>query len=514
MVVTDVILDGHQSNMREVVMAHRNELVGQMAMHVARRGIPHRIIGSKSTVADIIREQREEFGGRSFVNPDAAVSVGSVQTILSRKDELKTWASQQDRWTLDESHHLLRENLWGRALSMFTNARGLGVTACPRRADGYGLGRHHDGLFDAMVIGPTMRELIDRGNLSEYEMVCPATDMEVDDADFGKEGDLSHKKGRAASVKAKIVGNIVNEYIKWAYGKQAICFATDIETAGEVAEQFNALGIAAAAVSSKSDPVFRREMIKRFRTGRLKILINVDLFDEGFDVPACEVVIMARPTGSLNKYLQMCGRGLRVYAGKTHGLIIDMVSNWKRHGLPDRVHQWSLDRREKRAKEEPDPEDIPMRVCHECTRPYPRDLVACKWCGAEPPLPSPANRTIEQVDGDLILLDANRLAQMRAAMDLETPGDIAARVGRAAGQVAGAGAANRQIAKINAQSDLRAAIEQWAGYGRADGHMDRSMHKRFFLATGMDVMSALAADRSRQDYEEMARMVRGWYGGE
>lgn len=512
---TDIILDGHNANMSECIMAHRNELVGQMSLHVARRGIKHRIIGSKSTIAGIIQEHRAEFGGKSFVNPDARCSVGSVQTIVSRAAELKQWAAQVDRWTQDEAHHVSSNgpddpNMWMKAIRLFTNAAGLGVTACPFRADGKGLGRHADGVFDAMCIGPTMRELININALSDYDIIIPSNDFAIDDDAITAKGDYSPNKMREASKRSHIVSDAVTEYLKWVHGKRAICFATDVETANDIANRFNEAGIPAASVSAKTDSGVRREMIRRFRDGRLWVLVNVDLFDEGFDVPACEVVIMARPTASLNKYLQMFGRALRVLAGKTHGTIIDLVSNWKRHGFPDKPHNWTLDRRDKKAKAAPDPDEIPLTACRECSRPYERVLTACPYCGAEPPVPQGGARSLQQVDGDLILLDREVAAQMRAAMQLEAPGDVAERVARAAGEIAGRGAANRQMERIQMQARLRDTIDQWAGVRIHGGDSERSVHKRFFLTTGMTTQQALALPRG--DMEALDAQVRGWFG--
>ena len=103
-IVSQIILDGHQQGLSECVIAHRNELVGQMSLHVARRGIPHRIIASKQAVGQITAEHRREFG-RSFVNPDARCSVVSVDTLIARQEQLAPWAAQVQRWTIDEAHH-------------------------------------------------------------------------------------------------------------------------------------------------------------------------------------------------------------------------------------------------------------------------------------------------------------------------------------------------------------------------------------------------------------------------
>lgn len=513
LIMSDLIMDGDRAGMVQCVAAHRQELVSQMSLHVARRGIKHRIIASKNTIAQITREHRVEFNGRSFVSPDARCAVASVQTLSARQESIGAWAAQVNRFYGDEGHHYLNRNTFGAAHSMFAGAQTLLVTATPSRADGMGLGSHADGIVDQMVAGPSMRWLIDNGALADYEIACPESDLVVGDEDFATSGDLSPKKGRLASKQSHIVGDVTQEYTKRAFGKRALCFATDVETAGEMAQDFNAHGIPAAAVSAKTPENIRFDMIRRFRDGQIWVLVNVDLFGEGFDLPACEVVIMARPTQSLAVYMQQFGRALRPAPGKTHGLIIDHVSNWKRHGLPDKPRTWTLDRRDKRAKKAPDPDDIPLTSCRECSRPYERVLPACPYCGAEPPLPDPRARTIEQVDGDLMLLDRAKLAEMRAAMILEAPADMETRVAMAAGPVAGAGARNRQMAKIGAQTRLREAIEQWAGIRRHMGETDQMIHRRFWHATGMDVMTALAADRDRGDYESMSQIVEGWYNG-
>ncbi len=510
------VLRKHLLGTSQVVGAHRVELVGQMSMHIAGRGIPHRIIAPKNIVAQVVAEHRANFNGRSFVNPDSICAVGAVQTCNARSSELAEWGRQIERWKLDEAHHALKQNLWGRWAELFPNALGEGYTASPQRADGMGLGRHHDGVFDDMVLGPNMRQLIDMGALCDYQIVCPTSDLEMDEGDIAAGGDYSPKRLRDAAKKSHIVGDVVQEYIKWAYGKRTIVFATDVETAGKIAAEFNELGIIAVALDGTSDPTYRREMIRRFRLGQITVLINVDLFDEGFDVPAVECVIMARPTASLAKYLQMFGRALRVMIGKLFGLIIDMVSNWKCHGLPDKSHRWSLDRRDKRGKGNPDPEEIPLTVCRGtpanpgCSRPYERFHACCPHCGMIPPLPEPASRTLKQIDGDLMLLDTARLAAMRAATQLESPASMAERAGQAAGPAAHAGMLNRQMEKCQAQQRLKDAFALYAGFERFKGRDDRETHKRIYITLGMTMLDALSGERSRADFEALAAKVEGW----
>lgn len=525
-IVSKIVFDGWRNGMRRPVIAHRNELVSQMSHHIAERGIPHRIIGADDTVRRITASHRAEFG-ESFVNPTAATSVVGIDTLLARKDVMEEWAKQQDGWITDEAHHVLFANKWGRGVQMFPGRWGLGVTASPGRPDGKGLGAFNqdgtvgDGVFHDLVFGLDMRSLINIGALSDYEIVCPLSDLHMDDtSDITDGGDYSPKKLKAAAKKSKIVGDVVREYVKHALGKRAICFATDVETANEIAKNFNDVGIRAASVSAKTPELVREKYVKEFKSGKLTILVNVDLFDEGFDVPACEVVIMARPTASIVKYLQMFGRALRVLPGKLYGLIIDHVSNWLRHGLPDKPRDWSLFRRDKRGSQQPDPDDIPLTRCLNvdrippCMRSYPRFMKCCPHCGWSPPLPEPGSggRTVEMVDGDLILLDRATLEEKRKAMHLESAGSVASRVAYAAG-FAGAGkaAGEKQIEKIAAHGRLKATIEQWAGFQRAKGREDSEIYRRFYITMGFDVMEALNGERSREQFDKMEATVRGWY---
>lgn len=406
-------------------------------------------------------------------------------------------------------HHLTRENLWGKATSLFPNALGLGVTATPERSDGLGLGRHADGIMDALILGPDMRTLMDEGSLTDYEIAVPQSDFQIGDDAITGTGDYSPKKMRDATKQSHLIGDVVAEYSKRAYGKRAICFATDVESSNEIAALFNAAGIPAASVSAKTDTLLRAEYIRRFREGRIWILVNVDLFGEGFDVPACEVVIMARPTASLGLYLQMFGRALRPFPNKTHGLVIDHVSNWKRHGFPDKPRMWTLDRREKRAKREKDPEEIELTACRECSRPYERAFPSCPYCGWEPDLTPAARRSIEQIDGDLLLLDRDVLAKMRAATVLESPASVAERVTMAAGPIAGKGAANKAVERHAAQQRLSESIAQWAAIERSKGRTDQQSYRRFYLTTGVDVLTALTG--TRQEMDELSQRVEGWY---
>lgn len=482
-------------------IAHRQELVGQISLSLARAGVIHRIIAPNNIISSILAEHRAQFG-RTFYSPTALAAAVGIDTLLAREDAVTRWAEQVTQVTIDEAHHVLLENKWGRGVAMFPNALVLGVTATPQRADGKGLGAHHDGIFDAMVLGPTTADLIAAGYLSPYEIVVPESDFDVEHLRVTEGGDFSPKQLKEASEASHIVGDVVEQYLKWANGLQGITFATDVETANKMAARYRERGVIAEAVSAKTPENVRNEFVRRFRRREITQLVNVDLFGEGFDVPGVEVVSSARPSMSLSVVLQQWGRCLRIAEGKRRGLIIDHVSNYKLHGLPDKPRRWTLDRRDKRAGRYRDPEEIPLTVCEECSKPYPRISRACMWCG-HVPAPTPGGRrTPEQVDGDLMLLDAATLAELRASIQLEAPAEVAARVGAAAGPLAAKAAMTHQGDRIRAQKELSDMIALWAGRERDRGRSDEESYRRFFFWLGVDVLTALAQPRA-----EMQEMI-------
>ena len=393
-----------------VAIAHRQELVGQISQAFARNGLKHRIVGPKNVIKQIVKNHVVELG-RSYYDPAALAGVAGVDTLLRRADSLKPWLDRVTLWIQDEAHHVLTANKWGKAADLFPNARGLGVTATPTRADGMGLGRHHDGLFDVMVEGPTMRELIDAGYLTEYKIFAPPSDLDLSEVATSKAtGDYNANGLRAAVQKSHILGDVVSHYLKLARGKLGVTFTPDVATATETAERFNASGVPAEVVSAKTPDAERAAILERFKRRELLQLVNVDLFGEGFDLPAIEVVSFARPTQSYSLYVQQFGRALRILDGKTEAVIIDHVGNVVRHGLPDAVREWSLDRREKRSKGKPS-DAKPLTACSECASVYEREFKACPYCGhVTPPV---ARSSPEFVDGDLHELDADTLAAMR-----------------------------------------------------------------------------------------------------
>lgn len=472
------------SDVPAIAIAHRVELVSQISLTLARYGIRHNIIAQKAAVRAVVAIHMSDVG-RSFYDPQARHVVAGVDTLLRLEPSRNPWFKRIGLVVQDEGHHPLKENKWGKAAALFPTARGLYPTATPLRADGCGLGRHADGLIDAMVTGPSMRQLIDDGFLTDYHIVCPPSNLDLSAVPLGSTGDYNQPRLRSAVHKSCITGDVVKHYLKFAAGKLGVTFAVDVESATEIAANFRAAGVAAEVISGKTPDLLRHQIMQRFRRRELLQLVNVDLLGEGVDVPAIEVVSMARPTQSYSLFMQQSGRALRPLEGKKYALIIDHVDNIKRHGLPDTPRSWSLDRRERRTSTTADGPPIKRCLNEACFSVYERFLRACPFCGHHTP---PQTRSApEFVDGDLIELDADALAALRAAIARV---DNAPRIPIGLDSIARRGIMNRHHARQQAQHELREHIALWAGHHKARGRDDSEIYRRFYVSFGIDVATA------------------------
>jgi len=467
-----------------VAIAHRHELVGQISKAIARFGIRHNIIASKNSVSFCIQQHVREFG-QSFYDPRSRFTVAGIDTLNARAGSLVQWANTVETWMIDEAHHVLSNNKWGRGVGMFQRAKGIGFTATPLRADRKSLASSQGGVFDAMVVGPNMRDLIDRGSLCDYRIFAPPQSIDRASIKIGASGDFSGDSMRKEVHKSKIVGDVVKHYLRIAPGKRGITFVVDVEQANETAKAFRDAGVPAECVTAKTPDAVRDAVIQKFISGDVLQLVNVDLFGEGVDVPAVEIVSFARPTESYGLYVQQFGRALRTMPGKDIATIIDHVGNVRRHGLPDAPRSWSLLSDERGRRSTIDPNVMPVTTCTECFRAYEATTAECPFCGHKP---EPVSRgRPEHVDGDLIELDAATLAEMRSAIAAVDgpptttldPNDV---IGRSV-------AKNHKL-RQEAQEDLRASIALWAGVRRDMGDDDSAIYRRFFHSFGTDVMTA------------------------
>jgi superfamily II DNA or RNA helicase len=487
-----------------VAIAHRVELVSQISLTLARHGVRHNIIAPTAAIRSIVALHMQELG-RAFYDGHARRHVAGVDTLVKMREP---WFTQVALVVQDEGHHPLRENKWGKAAALFPNARGLYPTATPCRADGKGLGRNADGIIDKLIVGVGMRELIREGYLTDYRIFAPPSDLDLSAVPVTATGDYSPPKLRNAIHKSHITGDVVSHYMRIAPGKLGVTFAVDIESATAIATEFKAAGVSAEVISSKTPDALRAAIMQRFKRREIMQLVNVDLLGEGFDCPAIEVVSFARPTQSFSLYSQQFGRSLRPLEGKEHAIIIDHVNNVIRHGLPDRPRVWSLERRERKARSAPD-DAIPLRVClnPSCMAVYPRTRRGCPVCGhVNIPV---ARSTPEQVDGDLLELDPDVLAQMRGEIERV---DGAPRVPQHLDAIAQKAVINRHKARQQAQSELRQIIALWAGYRRHAGLSDSEIYREFYFTFDIDVMGAQALKANDADnlWDKIQQVIDGF----
>jgi len=485
------------------IKVHRKELVSQIAMTLAEEGIPHNIIAPSNVIKGIIAAQRMHLK-KQFYDYKAPVTVISVDTLNARIERHRKWADGIGFWIVDEAAHVQEKNKWGRAASYFPNAFGLGVTATPERLDRGGLGRGHGGIFDVMIEGPPTQWLIKKGFLSNYMVVAPKGDYRDHLKESSGDSDYSAAAREEASLKSHIVGDVVKNYKIHAMGKQCIVFADSIVAATRMEAEFLKQGITAKLLTGDTPDPERIQALIDYRNRKIRVLLNVDLFDEGLDVPGIECVSMARPTKSLGKFLQMVGRGLRKAEGKPYLILIDHVGNLKEHGLPDDIREWTLERRvSSRDKVNS------IRICKNetCNKVFERYLSTCPYCGHKDERPSGdggGRPALDQIDGDLVLLHPDQIREMEGAARLEDPGSVAARVSKTQPAGIAKAAMERQRERIEAQGRLKDAVAKWAGvYRNVYNQTDRWIHKKFYAEHGMTITMSLA--QSRQQMDDLAQ---------
>lgn len=502
------IIHDHQG--ASSVMVHRKEIVAQISLSLAKLGVKHRIVAPPDVITRIRRRHLKVLK-KSFVDQQAQCGVVSVQTLISGKSKrdmaLQRWINQVTLSVFDEGHHYVKGGEWSEAVEMMVNAKLLFVTATPERADGKGLGSHEggSGYCDVMVEGPQTKWLIENGFLSKFKYFCPPGDLDIEGLSRGKNGDLNSKALRARVVESHLVGDVVQHYKKFCPGERAIGFATDVESAAEMANAFEAAGFRSEYLHGGTDPRERDRVLQAFEEGAVDVLWNVDLFDEGFDVPAASCAILARPTWSLAKFLQMCGRVLRTAKGKEFAYIIDAVRNQERHLTPNVPRVWSLDDRDKRSTSASDL--MPQKSCKECTQPYEAFHKCCPYCGYVP-IP-PERKEPEQVDGDLFELDTDALAAMfdrQAEADKPVEEYAADLIARRVPAIGRPRMVKKHARNIYRRQVLRELVGWWVGL-QPDGRDMGEIHRRFNYRFGIDIGTAftLEADDTDELIEKIAK---------
>lgn len=377
---------------RVVILVHRKRLLKQAAKSLAAMGIPHGIIAP------------------GYQQNGELIQVASIQTLIGRvrKDP------QRYRFDLlipDEAHHATSPT-FKELFALMPDAKLLGVTATPQRTDGQGLGAHAGGVFDGMVVGPSMRELIDMGMLVEPIVYAPPGQADMTGA-RSTAGDFNQADAEERVNKPTITGSAVEHYRKLCDGQPAVAFCVSVKHAEAVAADFRAAGYRAASIDGSMDEDECERLIAALASGELQVLTSCDMISEGFDLPAIACAILLRPTQSVIRYLQEVGRALRPSGDKACAIVLDHVGNVLRHGFPDDDRDWSLDGRKKKKRKLGDnDEDKPpaVRQCETCSHSFKPPLAVCPRCGA--PYETKA-REIKELDGELERFDAAKLADAR-----------------------------------------------------------------------------------------------------
>ena len=303
------------------IVAHRRELVAQIADTLARFDLPILSNAETSLSTDC----------SSFIR------VMSIQWLTLHYREME---EKPSLIVIDEAHHAVA-NTYAEVLRAFPKAKKLGLTATPCRLNGKGF----TDLFDILLTSWSMKRFIAEGRLSLYDYYCIKPDSEdqllIDSLKKrGADGDYQLKEMNEVMDVRPSLERLCLTVMRYVPRKKGIVYAFSIEHAEHIAEFYREHDINAVAISSKTPLSDRKSQIALFKKGKIRVLVSVDLFSEGFDCPDVQFIQLARPTLSLSKYLQMVGRGLRVARRKSFCVILDNVGLYRRFGLPSEDRDW------------------------------------------------------------------------------------------------------------------------------------------------------------------------------
>lgn len=313
------VIDSFVSNnpMEKVwIVAHRRELVSQIDETVRKF---HSYSSATSSLLSSVKPM-------------------SIQWLMRHYDEIE---EEPGMIVIDEAHHALAKTykeMWER----FPKAKFLGLTATPCRLNGKGF----TDLFDVLVQSWGVPEFISKGRLATYDFVSIKSDgvtqRLIDSLQKrGADGDYQNKEMDMLLNKKPSIERLYRSLEEFGKDRKGIVYAINISHAQKITKLYQEHGVKAIAIDSKTPATERQQDIEAFKKGDIQVLVNVDIFSEGFDCPDVEFVQLARPTLSLAKYLQMVGRGLRVAKGKKNCVIIDNVGLYRVFGLPSQVWNWN-----------------------------------------------------------------------------------------------------------------------------------------------------------------------------
>lgn len=272
-----------------------------------------------------------------LLSENSRIKVMSIQWLSRHYQDM---AEKPSLIVIDEAHHAVAKT-YAEVMNAYPEAKKLGVTATPCRLNKKGF----TDLFDVLLQSWPTKKFIADGRLSLYDYMSIKADSIDQRMVFGltkrgADGDFSLKEMSEKLDVQPSIERLCDTILRYASNKKGIVYAIDIKHAEHIAEQYRVHGIHAVAISSKTPNDERRLTIDKFKAGLIQVLVNVDLFGEGFDCPDVEFIQLARPTLSLAKYLQQVGRGMRVFEGKKFCLILDNVGLYRLFGLPSDERDW------------------------------------------------------------------------------------------------------------------------------------------------------------------------------
>ena len=370
---------------RVIIAVHRQEIMRQISRSLSEFSVPHGLI----CPGEFFKQGRQ-------------CQVASVQTLARRLDK----AQEPDLLVIDEAHHSVCES-YRRIIAGYPNAKILGVTATPERLSGEGLGE----IFDHMVLGPSVQQLIDDGFLSRPIYYAPPSGVDPSKLHI-LGGDFRRDESEAMMDKPSITGNAVDHYRRICDGVPAIAFCTSLKHAANVSDEFSRCGYATERIDGTMSDAERLRRTSALREGKIHVLVSVDLLGEGFDCPGASCGIMLRPTASLALHLQQIGRVLRPAPGKDRAIILDHVGNCLRHGLAEEPREWSLDSKRRARSKVVVMKNRQCPACYAVHAPAPK----CPGCGHEYPVKP---RSIQETEGMLAELTADQVAAVRRARNIE-----------------------------------------------------------------------------------------------
>ncbi|MBO7068866.1 MAG: DEAD/DEAH box helicase [Bacteroidaceae bacterium] len=321
-----------------LIVAHRIELIGQISRTLDRFGIEHGLIVSGKPTDKTKR-----------------VQVASIQTLshrLERTDNMDSNGVANNNFSLftfhfsliivDEAHHAVAKTyrlLWER----WPEAKFLGLTATPCRMNNTGF----TDLFDTLLQSCPIQEFIDKGWLSDFEYISVTPDnwMVSRIAGLkkrGADGDYQTKEMATVMDTQESIEHLYQSYNLYVKGKKGIVYAINREHAWHISDYYASKGVRCCWIEAKTPTDVRRQLVDDYRNGKLDVIVNVDIFSEGFDCPEVEFIQLARPTLSLSKYLQQVGRGMRVVSLKDYVTVLDQVGMYQNFGMPTEERDWDL----------------------------------------------------------------------------------------------------------------------------------------------------------------------------